>query len=223
MTITTNQPHHNIWFLQITLNQKAKEQAALLLEDNTSFENILKFLSSNFCQYKDIINTYETYSKNAHLSGDPSAWAKGPAAASRFPQLDRGMQYQSKHQQILTKNDTEQLRSKTLSFHVPLALEYRGNPLVLSKKLVGIVGSRHPTFYGRLQAQKFAREVSKMGYGVVSGGAIGIDAIVNLHSLESPNGASISVIGNGIAHPYPASNQKLFHKIITFKQWSAFE
>ena len=66
---------------------------------------------------------------------------------------------------------------------------------------MGIVGSRHPTFYGRFQAQKFARELSKMGYGVISGGAIGIDAIANLHSLESPNGASISVIGNGIVRP----------------------
>lgn len=176
----------DIWFLQITLNQKAREYASLLLEDSIPLETILQKIKEKFFNFADVFSTYELYLKRLSQK-----------SISCF----------------LTRQDIEKLRNKRLSMQAPLALEYRGNPKILSKKIIGIVGSRHPTYYGRIQAQKFARELTQLGYIVISGGAIGVDAIANWCALDSNSGGSISVIGNGIKNPYPLSNYKLFQKL----------
>lgn len=176
----------DIWFLQITLNQKAREYASLLLEDSVSFENILQKIKEKFFNFSDVFCKYESYLKQLSQKSITC---------------------------FLTRQDIEKLRNKRLSMQAPLALEYRGNPKILSKKIIGIVGSRHPTYYGRVQAQKFARELTQLGYIVISGGAIGVDAIANWCALDSSSGGSISVIGNGIKNPYPLSNYKLFQKL----------
>jgi len=174
-----------LWFLQITLSKAHKVKTTCLLEDNFSFLEIFNFLEKKFLAQKNIKKNFEIYMKNNFHS----------------------------NKQILTRYEIESLRGVPLSMHAPLALEYRGNPTSLSKPLIGIVGSRHPTYYGRLQAQKFARELTKMGLGIISGCAIGVDAIANLNALESNNGSSVGVIGNGILKPYPSANSQIFSKL----------
>jgi len=183
---------HQLWFLQTTLSQKAREHATYLLEDLDSFENVLKKLSEKFVSLTGLSSTYHSYT-NTNSANSLS------------------------DTQVLSRYDIAHLRQKPLSLYAPLALQYKGNPNLLSKKIVGIVGSRHPTYYGRIQAQKFARELSRSGCIVLSGGAIGVDAVANLYALDSQNGGSISVIGNGIQRPYPTSNHKLFHRLVNSK------
>ncbi len=176
---------NNWWFLQTTLPQKMKEQVLCWCEENYTFDEILKFIALQYPRYADIQAQYTSALHSSSFS----------------------------ERTILTRSKINELRSKPLSLNAPLALEYRGNPNILSHKLIGIIGSRRPTYYGRLQAQKFAQKLSEVGYGIISGGAIGIDAIANASALKSDCGGSIGVIGNGILHPYPATNFNLFKNL----------
>jgi DNA processing protein len=92
-----------------------------------------------------------------------------------------------------------------------LAFQFQGNPQVLQKPIVAIIGSRKPTYYGREQTQRFARALAQAGCTILSGGAIGIDAIAN--AVGHDNGSSCAIIGSGMKNLYPASNMKLFQNM----------
>ena len=62
----------------------------------------------------------------------------------------------------------------------PFVLYYHGNLQLVNKKCIGIIGMRRPSSYGVKMAKKFANELSDENYVVVSGMALGIDAIVQL-------------------------------------------
>lgn len=96
----------------------------------------------------------------------------------------------------------------------PKELYVMGNmDLLQSKYTVGIVGSRKCTEYGRKVSYGFAKEISKNGICVVSGMAIGIDAMAHEGAIEQI-GNTIAVLGCGFNHIYPKENEWIFHKII---------
>ena len=95
----------------------------------------------------------------------------------------------------------------------PLVLFKRGTSNVDMNKTIAIVGTRHPTHYGLSVTQKLTRELIAFGYTVVSGMAMGIDAIAHTQAIAS-NGKTIAVLGSGIDKPYPASNRKLMTEIM---------
>ncbi len=86
------------------------------------------------------------------------------------------------------------------------------------RKMLGIVGSRKSTSYGKKVLEKIIPELVNAGCGIVSGGVYGIDAISHSITLEK-NGYTISVFGSGIDIFYPIENSKLFESIIS-KWWA---
>ncbi|PIV70527.1 hypothetical protein COW57_04845, partial [Candidatus Roizmanbacteria bacterium CG17_big_fil_post_rev_8_21_14_2_50_39_7] len=76
-----------------------------------------------------------------------------------------------------------------------------------------IVGTRKPTSYGIQVARKFAYELAKEGFVIVSGMAMGIDTIAHQASLDA-GGKTIAVLGCGVNIIYPAINYRLYHNII---------
>jgi DNA processing protein len=73
---------------------------------------------------------------------------------------------------------------------------------------IAIVGTRNPTTYGKMLADKFSTELSRLGITVVSGLARGIDTIA--HAAAAKAGArTIAIIGSGLDVIYPPENQKL--------------
>jgi DNA protecting protein DprA len=113
---------------------------------------------------------------------------------------------------ILVRNELESLLNRRLPQNMPLAFQFSGNKECLRQPVIGIIGSRHPTFYGREQAHHFAHHLALAGCTILSGGAIGIDTISNHVSWEC-GGNSIAVIGSGLNHLYPLSNQNLFQNM----------
>lgn len=77
---------------------------------------------------------------------------------------------------------------------------------------IAIVGTRQPTNYGKVQAEKISMDLSKQGITIISGMARGIDSIAHNAALKS-GGRTIAVIGSGLDVIYPAENRKLFEKI----------
>jgi len=119
---------------------------------------------------------------------------------------------QQRHNYIIGYPTLSKLRGKPLSQFTPFAFDYRGNIQILMQPTVGIIGSRKPTYYGREQAYIFAKELARAGCTVVSGGAIGIDAIANSVAFE--HGHSCAILGNGLANPYPSSNRWMFERLM---------
>jgi len=94
----------------------------------------------------------------------------------------------------------------------PLTLHFRGDPSLLMRPAVAVVGSRRASPYGVNAASQLARQIAGMGIVIVSGGARGIDAAAHHAALEA-GGATIAVLGTGIDVVYPKSNRRLFEHI----------
>ncbi len=92
----------------------------------------------------------------------------------------------------------------------PKELFFSGNKELLKKKKISIVGSRKPTKYSQLMARNLALSASQADICVVSGGAMGIDAISHLGASSSN---TIAVLPCGIDLKYPAVNKNLLTDI----------
>ncbi len=94
----------------------------------------------------------------------------------------------------------------------PPLLYARGNPELLNRKTLAVVGSRNGTAQGIRNAESFARAFSEGGLTIVSGLALGIDAAAHRGGLAG-EGSTIAVLGTGIDLIYPQSNASLFAEI----------
>jgi len=77
---------------------------------------------------------------------------------------------------------------------------------------IAVVGTRQPTNYGKVHAEKISMDLANQGITIISGMARGIDSIAHNAALKS-GGRTIAVIGSGLDIIYPAENRKLFEKI----------
>ena len=94
----------------------------------------------------------------------------------------------------------------------PALLFCRGDPALLLKSSVTVVGSRRSTPYGRRVAETLAAELSVRGVVVVSGLALGIDGAAHRGALES-GGDTIAVLGSGVDLIQPSSHRALGQRI----------
>lgn len=78
---------------------------------------------------------------------------------------------------------------------------------------VAIIGSRKPTAYGKEVTHKFAYELASRGIIIISGLALGVDAIAHRAALEA-GGKTIAVLANGVDTIYPANHKSLANDII---------
>lgn len=95
----------------------------------------------------------------------------------------------------------------------PWVLYYRGHLDMLGKPLIGMVGTRVPTAYGKRAAEQLAGQLSQVGWGVVSGMAKGIDSVSHEAALRGP-GSTIAVLGTAIDVVYPPENRSLHREIV---------
>ncbi len=78
---------------------------------------------------------------------------------------------------------------------------------------VGIIGARRCTQYGAGNAYKFGKELAEKGIVIVSGMALGIDAMAHKGAIDA-KGKTIAVLGCGVDVIYPPSNKNLRDSII---------
>ncbi|MFT5835175.1 MAG: DNA processing protein [Sulfurimonas sp.] len=92
----------------------------------------------------------------------------------------------------------------------PKELFFSGHLELLKKTKISIVGSRKPSSYSRSLTHQLSSLLSKHNISVVSGGAMGIDAIAHKGAGESN---TISVLPCGINIKYPSINKNLLSSI----------
>jgi DNA processing protein len=100
--------------------------------------------------------------------------------------------------QMITVNDEAYPRLLKEIANPPYILYVRGRLEALNEKpMIAIVGSRKFTAYGQQVAQSFATDLARAGITVVSGLALGIDAIAHRATLDT-GGTAIAVIGSSL-------------------------
>lgn len=95
----------------------------------------------------------------------------------------------------------------------PPVLFVRGNPELLKRPQIAMVGSRNPSVSGMETARDFARTLSRHGFVITSGLALGIDAASHRGALDA-HGYTIAVAGTGLDRVYPARHKDLATEIV---------
>ncbi len=88
----------------------------------------------------------------------------------------------------------------------PNELFYIGNIELLKKRKIAIVGTRRPSSYTKELTYKISSSLSQSDICVISGAAMGVDAIAH-QGAKTDN--TIAVVANGLDIRYPSVNKNL--------------
>lgn len=97
--------------------------------------------------------------------------------------------------------------------HLPKSLYFVGNLPDQYTPSVAIVGTRKPSSYGQEVAYKLAYDLASRGVVVISGLALGIDAIAHRGALDA-GGTTIAVMAGGLDSIHPKTNHTLAARIV---------
>lgn len=92
----------------------------------------------------------------------------------------------------------------------PPVLWMVGNPEVLARPMIALVGARNASSLGLRMARALAAELGEAGFVVVSGLARGIDTAAHKTALGS---GTVAVMGGGVDVLYPSENTVLAEEI----------
>jgi DNA processing protein len=95
----------------------------------------------------------------------------------------------------------------------PKSLYFIGEIPATRLTSVAIIGTRKPSPFGKEVATLLAKNLAKRGVVIISGLALGTDAVAHRGALEV-NGTTIAVLGNGLPEIYPSSHRTLAEQII---------
>jgi DNA processing protein len=114
---------------------------------------------------------------------------------------------------ILTPHDPEYPDRLLEIYDPPAVLWVRGNPALLSKPGIAVVGTRSPSPYGAGMAELLSRDLANRRMVILSGMARGIDTAAHKGALDA-HGATVAVWGTGLDVIYPKENKRLAEQII---------
>ena len=112
---------------------------------------------------------------------------------------------------LLTRLDAEFPAALAELALPPPALYVAGE--IPARPAVAVVGARAASPYGLEIAHWFGRELARAGVLVVSGFALGVDGAAHRGALAAEAGATLAVLGCGLAVDYPRQHAKLGREI----------
>lgn len=95
----------------------------------------------------------------------------------------------------------------------PKCLYYIGTIPTQRRPTLAIVGTRKPTAYGRQVTERLASELASKGVVIVSGLALGVDAIAHQATLDA-SGTTIAILANELPEIRPMTNRAIGERII---------
>ncbi len=135
---------------------------------------------------------------------------EGKARAAAEDQLRRTLEAGAA---ILTPEDSAYPERLREIYDPPAVLWIRGNPDLLSRPGIAVVGTRHPTPYGAGMAELLSRDLAHRRLVILSGMARGVDTAAHRGAIDA-KGKTIAVWGTGIDVIYPKENKKLAESIV---------
>lgn len=96
----------------------------------------------------------------------------------------------------------------------PIMLFYKGNADLNKEKILGVIGTRNATDYGKSLTEKLLADLKEENILIVSGLAYGIDAYAHKAALN--NGLdTVGVLAHGLDDLYPSVHTNLSKKMLT--------
>lgn len=95
----------------------------------------------------------------------------------------------------------------------PLMLYYRGNADINTSRIIGVVGTRNNSDYGKTVCEKFIEDLSQQDVLIVSGLAFGIDTIAHKSALKNEL-KTVGVLAHGLDRIYPTQNKSLAKQMV---------
>lgn len=162
-------------------------------------------------------------SASAALSAPASAWHSlglpgASAEARRDPSVRAGASaamawLERPGQHLLMWDDPGYPALLAEIFDPPPLLFVAGNPSILDRPQLAMVGSRRASRPGLDTAAAFARSLAGAGFGITSGLALGIDGAAHQGALEV-GGVTIGVLGTGLEKLYPQRHRHLAARML---------
>ena len=115
--------------------------------------------------------------------------------------------------QVLTWKDDDYPKRLHEIDNSPPVIYIRGEIKSRDDWAVAVVGTRRITPYGQQVAERIADRLARSGITVVSGLALGVDAVAHQSTLDA-GGRTLAVLGSGVDRIYPARNRKLAARVI---------
>lgn len=109
--------------------------------------------------------------------------------------------------------DTEYPQRLLNCYDSPTLLFYKGTADLNTSKIVGIVGTRNYTDYGRQFTEDLVKDLSEQQILIISGLALGIDAFAHKAALKNDL-PTVGVVGHGLDKIYPSVNTGLAKDMI---------
>ena len=95
----------------------------------------------------------------------------------------------------------------------PILLFYKGNADLNKEKILGVIGTRNATSYGKGLTEKLIEDLKEQNILIVSGLAYGIDAYAHKASLV--NGLeTVGVLAHGLDNLYPSVHANMAKKML---------
>ncbi|MBN1851911.1 MAG: DNA-processing protein DprA [Pirellulales bacterium] len=140
--------------------------------------------------------------------------AKRIAAAEETIDVEAELRIASQHGLRLMLDTDDDFPRLLAEIHDPPGLLFvRGQILPSDRLAVGIVGMRHASRYGLVQAERLASGLARAGITVVSGLARGIDGAAHRGALAA-GGRTIAILASGLVNIYPPEHVPLADAIV---------
>lgn len=96
----------------------------------------------------------------------------------------------------------------------PILIYYKGIADLNTTRVIGVVGTRNASEYGKETGNKVIEELAEFDVLVVSGLAYGIDTMAHKAALKN-NLKTVGVLAHGLDRIYPAANKSLAEKMLS--------
>lgn len=174
-----------------------------------------------------LINHFGSAKKAFEAPGSSLREALGPVLSTRFIEYRSSFDFDVEYKKITDKKitvltrDDPRFPSSILNLSdPPICLYVKGdlsrfdwNSKTADEIYIAVVGTRKPTEYGKQVTSIFSRGLAEGGAIIVSGMAMGVDAIAHWGALNAGK-RTIAFLGCGVNIIYPWVNRDLYDKII---------
>ncbi len=109
---------------------------------------------------------------------------------------------------LISRNDPSYPPLLAQTTHPPFLLYVRGTLTENDRWALAVVGTRQASTYGKDVTRKLVTDLVAAGVTIVSGLALGIDAVAHNAALTA-GGRTLAVLGSGVDQIYPQSNYQL--------------
>ena len=148
------------------------------------------------------------------LEGIGGIRARSIASFSDFKKAEEELAFIEQYKITpLFLTDTAYPRRLVNCYDPPTLLYYRGKADLNASKIIAVVGTRSKTDYGRQLTEKLLAELEDQQVVVVSGLALGIDAVAHKTALKHSI-PTVAVVAHGLDKIYPIEHTLLAKDII---------